>query len=203
MTIGDLRKRSGRTQAEPAPASAQEYYDSKAKPVARTIKRTERPTERPVKTSTDVVLALIILALAVAVRFIRLDKPKSVVFDEVHFGKFTNWYLQRKFFFDIHPPLAKLTFAGIGKLFEYRPLDGEFKHIGQRYHPDNKYYVLRAVSAAFGSFVPMFGFLSCRVGENAPFVTPCVLLPRANLLFSSFLQRAHRRDLFSGTGAVH
>ena len=35
-------------------------------------------------------------------------------FDEVHFGRFTNYILNGTFFFDVHPPFAKLVFAYTG-----------------------------------------------------------------------------------------
>ena len=38
------------------------------------------------------------------------------VFDEYHFGKFVNNYNDGKYFFDIHPPLGKLTLAFAGWL---------------------------------------------------------------------------------------
>ena len=39
----------------------------------------------------------------------RLDQPNSVCWDEGHFGKHANWYLNRTFFFDLHPPLGKTS----------------------------------------------------------------------------------------------
>ena len=35
-------------------------------------------------------------------------------FDEIHFGRFTTFFLRETFFFDINPPFAKLVFALIG-----------------------------------------------------------------------------------------
>lgn len=42
--------------------------------------------------------------------------PKAVVFDEVYFKSFAGYYLKGQFFFDIHPPLAKLIFAAFAKI---------------------------------------------------------------------------------------
>lgn len=42
--------------------------------------------------------------------------PKAVVFDEVYFKNFAGYYLKGQFFFDIHPPLAKLIFAAFAKI---------------------------------------------------------------------------------------
>jgi dolichyl-phosphate-mannose-protein mannosyltransferase len=64
------------------------------------------------------------------VRLWNLGWPTSVVFDEVHFGGFAAKYIRRKYFMDVHPPLAKLLVtlsAFIGRF------DGQFdfKDIGK------------------------------------------------------------------------
>ncbi len=52
-------------------------------------------------------IPLILTLIAAATRYWRLDKPPAVVFDEHHFGRFTNQYWKGEYFFDIHPPLGK------------------------------------------------------------------------------------------------
>ncbi|XP_031553269.1 dolichyl-phosphate-mannose--protein mannosyltransferase 4-like [Actinia tenebrosa] len=76
------------------------------------------------------VVWLVLLGLSFGTRLWQLTIPKYVVFDEVHFGKFTNFFMQNKFFFDVHPPLGKLTFAITAYLSGY---DGSFSfdEIGQ------------------------------------------------------------------------
>lgn len=46
-------------------------------------------------------LPFIIFLVAAFVRFYRLDCPSGVVFDESHFGRFTNQYTKGEFHFDI------------------------------------------------------------------------------------------------------
>jgi dolichyl-phosphate-mannose--protein O-mannosyl transferase len=66
-----------------------------------------------------------------------------MVFDETHFGGFLSDYLRGICFFDIHPPLAKLMMAAMGKISGY---DGSFNfsEFGADYTSD--FYVpLRAL----------------------------------------------------------
>jgi hypothetical protein len=51
---------------------------------------------------------LTILALGAATRFYKVQEPDHVCWDETHFGKMGSWYINRTFFFDVHPPLGKV-----------------------------------------------------------------------------------------------
>lgn len=92
-----------------------------------------------------------ITALAFLTRFWSIGHPNEVVFDEVHFGKFASYYLQRTYFFDVHPPLGKLLFAFVGWLVGY---DGHFhfENIGDSYIVNKVPYVaFRSMPALLGS----------------------------------------------------
>ena len=89
---------------------------------------------------------LLLLAIAFTVRFHDLAKPNSVVFDEFFFGKFTNYYFTGHHYFDIHPPLGKLTFALAGKLLGYNASACAYPSIGAVYAPECNYILLRYVS---------------------------------------------------------
>ncbi|GAA6027484.1 hypothetical protein JCM8097_007884 [Rhodosporidiobolus ruineniae] len=108
----------------------------------------------PSQSKVDYAILALVFLLAAAFRFYRIDHPAGVVFDEVHFGKFAGYYLRREFFFDVHPPLAKLLLAFAGWVIGY---DGhyEFENIGESYI-DNKvpYIGLRTLPALMGSAIP-------------------------------------------------
>ncbi|WVN88694.1 uncharacterized protein L203_103907 [Cryptococcus depauperatus CBS 7841] len=95
--------------------------------------------------------AMLLTVVAAAVRFWRIDHPDQVVFDEVHFGSFAGHYIKREYFFDVHPPLAKLLNAFVAWLVGF---DGDFgfEQIGDSYSAANVPYVaMRGFCAFMGS----------------------------------------------------
>lgn len=71
------------------------------------------PTPSFLARYADALIVLVLAVLAAATRFHRIENPRSVIFDEAHFNKFTTWYISRHYYVDIHPPLAKLVFAAV------------------------------------------------------------------------------------------
>ncbi|GEQ67763.1 hypothetical protein JCM33374_g1428 [Metschnikowia sp. JCM 33374] len=104
----------------------------------------------------------VVTAIAAFLRFRILGWPDKVVFDEVHFGKFASYYLEGTYFFDLHPPFAKLLIAFAGWLVGY---DGSFKfdNIGDSYITNNVPYVAyRVFSAIQGTLVVPVMFLTMK-----------------------------------------
>ncbi|KAF9952125.1 hypothetical protein BGZ70_000719, partial [Mortierella alpina] len=107
-----------------------------------------------------VLLALTLVALAS--RFYKIHEPDEVVFDEVHFGKFASYYLRGTYFFDVHPPLAKMMLAAMGYLLGY---DGHFlfDNIGDNYITNNVPYIgLRALPAFLGAMTVPLVYMTMR-----------------------------------------
>lgn len=81
---------------------------------------------------------------------------------QTHFGKFTNWYTENRFYFDIHPPLGKLTFWAAGKLLGYDASKCEFVDLNRPYGPECRYYILRSVAATFSTLTVLLMFYAAR-----------------------------------------
>lgn len=69
----------------------------------------------------DAMNIVIVLICSLFTHMIMLGSPSQVVFDEVYFGNFTQYYFQRRYFFDIHPPLGKLLLFLGAKVSGYKP----------------------------------------------------------------------------------
>lgn len=106
-------------------------------------------------------IAVVLFLLTFATRFYRLEVPKTIVFDEVHFAGFIHHYVKGTYLFDIHPPLGKLTLATVAKTFGYKPINYTFDSIGQSFD-DLVFYPQRAFSALTGSLIPPVMFLTAR-----------------------------------------
>lgn len=124
----------------------------------------------------------IIVFLAFVTRFYRIDFPAEVVFDEVHFGKFASYYLQRTYFFDVHPPLAKLFLGFAGWVIGY---DGHFlfDNIGDSYIKNKVPYVgLRAFPAILGSLTVPIVFL---IMKDSGYGLPACIIAASMVLFDN------------------
>jgi dolichyl-phosphate-mannose-protein mannosyltransferase len=104
---------------------------------------------------------LFLLTTSAALHFYALSTPRIVVFDEVHFGGYINAYCgSGAYFFDIHPPHAKLLYAGAAFLGGYRG-EQSFDTIHTHYDQVSP-TLLRSVPAVTGTALPLviFAFLT-------------------------------------------
>lgn len=122
-------------------------------------------------------------------------------FDEVHFGKFASHYLTRQYYFDVHPPLAKLLFGLAGWFVGF---DGSFTFdsIGDSYTTNHVPYVgMRALPAILGSLtIPVVYAIMKESGYStiiAGFSASIILFGKCSRVFSlahfpsMFLDNAH------------
>jgi dolichyl-phosphate-mannose--protein O-mannosyl transferase len=90
-----------------------------------------------------------------------LPFPDCVVFDEVHFGSFTNGYITSSYFFDIHPPLGKLIMFLISNFSQYDGSINFDRPYGQS-HSTSDYFILRIAPATFSSMCCPLTYLTMR-----------------------------------------
>ena len=139
----------------------------------------------------DPIWALIYTILAMITRFWRIGAANYVVWDEVslasglslcadnqaHFGKFGSHYINRDFYFDVHPPLGKMLVGLTGLLSGYNG-GFEFKS-GNEYPSDVPYTAMRIMLASFGvALVPLAWWTAGELGWSKftrHWVTLCVL----------------------------
>ncbi|KAK7576004.1 hypothetical protein V9T40_012290 [Parthenolecanium corni] len=98
------------------------------------------------------VISLFLFVIAAVTRFYRLEEPRNIVFDELHYGKYVSLYMRKTFFFDSHPPFGKQLIAIAAYFANF---DGKFKfdRIGTEYSSNVPLFALRFVPALCGSLL--------------------------------------------------
>lgn len=89
----------------------------------------EIPTRDVVFTLTDYILLSFSVIISLTTHLLKIGQPASVIFDEVYFGNFTNFYHYGEYYFDIHPPLGKLLLYGCSLISRYQAKE-VYSHIG-------------------------------------------------------------------------
>ncbi|XP_053139923.1 protein O-mannosyl-transferase 2 isoform X2 [Hemicordylus capensis] len=122
----------------------------------------------------------LVALLSFATRFYRLREPPHVCWDETHFGKMGSYYINRTFFFDVHPPLGKMLIGLAGYLSGY---DGTFpfQKPGDKYEQHN-YLGMRGFCAFLGSCLIPFSYLTVLELSKS---LPAAMLTAAILIFDT------------------
>lgn len=127
--------------------------------------------------------------LSMITRYWRIGAARFVVWDEAHFGKFGTHYINRDFYFDVHPPLGKMLVGLAGLLSGY---DGSFEFkSGVEYPEEVPYTAMRVMLATFGvALVPLAWWTAGEFGWSRytrHWVTQCVLFDIGWLCISRFI----------------
>lgn len=160
MSSGEVRSRRGKSRAKDQTDSSSSTPSKSASPTDHGIVSRKRSfgglSKRSMFGSTYTRAKAILMILAFCTRFYILGYPSEVVFDEVHFGKFASYYLRHTYFFDLHPPFAKMLIAFVGKLVGYNGAF-MFDNIGDSYITHQVPYIAyRSLSAILGAMtVPL------------------------------------------------
>jgi dolichyl-phosphate-mannose--protein O-mannosyl transferase len=128
-------------------------------------------------TTLDSANVLLLTILAYAIRLWLVFNPEGPAFDEVYFGNFTNWYTHSQFYFDIHPPLAKLIMFAVANLSEYDGLLA-FAHVKDGRYANNSYVQLRLTPSCISALCCPLAYLTVRLSgfSHLAGVTAAILL---------------------------
>ncbi|KAK2704460.1 protein O-mannosyltransferase 1-like [Artemia franciscana] len=154
----EVRKRKG-NKTEPEKSALSEQKTEEIKEVSAKEhgkEKLKRRDSKEVPLSTiwrPGVMMLLLFAIAAGLRFYRLSEPNSIVFDELHYGRYAGLYLKKTFFFDSHPPLGKQMLALAGYLAGFNATEYKFEKIGNAYNESVPVFAMRMVPALCGSLV--------------------------------------------------
>ncbi len=130
-------------------------------------------------------IPIIIIVLSGITHFAYFGFPKEVLFDEVHFGYYISQYWQGSYYFDIHPPLAKLILSFVG-YFADIPRVVNWSTIGNEL-PD-QWVLMRLIPLLAGIFLPLIVYAICKrlnLSNFASFAAALLIIVENSLLVQS------------------
>lgn len=102
---------------------------------------------------------IILAILSLITHFLFFGHPVATVFDEVYHGNFINAYSSGQYFFDIHPPLARLLIKFFGDVIGVSH-NIDFGQIGNALPQD--IILLRFLPLIAGTILPIIIYFICR-----------------------------------------
>lgn len=150
-------------------------------------------------------ISIFLLLCGLLTRMYKLQEPKNIVFDELHYGKYVSLYMRNTFFFDSHPPLGKQLIAAVAY---YAGFDGKYKfdRIGSTYADTVPLFALRFVPAFCGSLIiPVVYHLMLEIGLSqwtSLLASLLLLLDNAVLTQSRFILMESMLLLFALFGLL-
>ena len=128
--------------------------------IQSSIQSLKHPNPRKYFSLADMIILIALLFFSFFSHTFHLAFPPKRVFDEVHFGSFTNFYITHTYFHDIHPPLGKLIIYFTSYLAGYKG-DIDF-HTKNNTFANRYYFTLRQAPSSFSSLIGPIGFSSMR-----------------------------------------
>ncbi|PVV01500.1 hypothetical protein BB560_004084 [Smittium megazygosporum] len=106
----------------------------------------------------DYVSLLILTFLSLFTHLYKIGKRNQVTWDESHFGKFGAYYINRTFYHDVHPPLAKML-VGLAEVIAGHNGSFDFKGGYPKYV---NYTSMRIQLALYGAALVPIAYITCR-----------------------------------------
>ena len=149
--------------------------------------------------TTDCILIFIVSLISLSTRFWLIADPDCVTFDEVHFGNFSNWYIHNQFFFDIHPPLAKMIMSLFASLSQYKGNIEYEQKIGKPYNEDELYFVSQRITpAVFSALTSPLIYSACRCLKLSSLASFC-----AGIILTSDISMIVEGKFILSDGILH
>ncbi|KAJ1963960.1 Protein O-mannosyltransferase 2 [Dipsacomyces acuminosporus] len=139
--------------------------------------------------SRDLLLTVLLTAAALLTRLYRIGRRNQTSWDEAHFGKFGAYYINRTFYHDVHPPLAKMLVA-LAEVVAGHNGSFTFKS-GQTYPAYVNYTLMRIQVSLYGVALVPLAYLTClqlRLSRPMAALAACfVLFDNAICVMSKFI----------------